>query len=134
MQADPNTLIAAARSGNKTAVVGLVDMFYPRIYAFLRRLTSHDADAADLTQKTFVQFWKALSTFSGRSSLNSWVHSIAYHVYVDWLRVNHRTDSKPADWWADLPCRSPHPDEIASRNDTVEQIYRQVDGLEPDLR
>jgi DNA-directed RNA polymerase specialized sigma24 family protein len=74
------------------------ELFYERIY-FSPRLAANDADAADLTQRTFSRVWQALPTFAGRSSVASWIHSIAHHVYVDWRRANHRTESRQDEWW-----------------------------------
>jgi RNA polymerase sigma-70 factor (ECF subfamily) len=134
MEAEPNRLAAAACRGDKTALVSLIELFYPRIYGFLRRLTVNDSDAADLTQVTFAQFFKSLSSFAGRSSFASWLHGIAYHKYVDWRRADHRSDSQSAEWWAALPSHSVGPDELVARSDTAQSIYSLVDQLESDLR
>src|SRR5689334_19039257 len=97
-----NQLVAAARGGDRAAAVSLIETFYERIYAFLRRFTGNDADAADLTQHTFDRVWKSLPTFAGKSSVASWIHSIAYHVYVDWRRTQRPTEPRSDEWWANL--------------------------------
>src|ERR1039457_5694546 len=94
MESDTNQLGETARRGERAAAGELIELFYERIYAFLRRLTANDADAADLTQQTFSRVWQSLPTFAGRSSVSSWMHSIAYHVYVDWRRADRHTDRK----------------------------------------
>ena len=86
-----NRLVDSARCGDNAAAVQFIELFYERIYAFLRRLAGNDADAANLTQRTFSRAWQALPTFAGRSSVASWIHSIAYHVYVDWRRADRRS-------------------------------------------
>src|SRR5687767_5493734 len=51
---DPATkLCERAQAGDMEAASELVAQFYERLYAWFRRLTGHDQDAADLTQKTF---------------------------------------------------------------------------------
>jgi RNA polymerase sigma-70 factor (ECF subfamily) len=77
MESDANQLAETARCGDRAAAAKLIELFYERIYAFLRRLAANDADAADLTQRTFGRVWQALPTFAGRSSVSSWMHSIA---------------------------------------------------------
>jgi RNA polymerase sigma-70 factor, ECF subfamily len=129
-----NQLVEDARRGDRAAANRLVEMFYERIYAFLRRLSSNDADAADLTQRTFSRAWQALPTFAGKSSVSSWIHGIAHHVYVDWQRANHRTEFRPSDWWLARPSNDPSPDETATRSDLATALYATVDHLEPDLR
>ena len=134
MEPDLVTLVAAAQSGDRTAASAIIEQVYARIYAFLRRLSSNDADAADLTQQTFGRVWKALPSFAGKSSVLSWIHGIAYHVYVDWRRSNHRTEARPEPWWAGLVSSEIPPDERAARADLGVQVYSAVDKLEPDLR
>lgn len=134
MDSNPSQLVTAARVGDKQAAVRLIEQFYERIYAFLRRLAGSDADAADLTQRTFGRAWQALDTFEGRSSVSSWLHAIAHHVYVDWRRSNHRLETRSEAWWQALPARSAGPDQLAAHADLADAVYRGVDQLEPDLR
>ena len=68
MKTEADDLIERIGRGEQVAAVDLIDLFYERIYAFLRRLCFNDADAADLTQKTFAKLWQALPSFNGRSS------------------------------------------------------------------
>jgi RNA polymerase sigma-70 factor (ECF subfamily) len=134
MQTDINEQVEKLRDGDPAAAREFIEVFYARIYAFLRRLTANESDAADLTQKTFGRSWKALPGFGGRSSLSSWIHSIAYHSYVDWRRGNHRTESRSEDWWMEQVCGAPGPDEMAARHDLAARLYASVEKLAPDLR
>jgi RNA polymerase sigma-70 factor, ECF subfamily len=134
MEPDAKQLVERARGGDRTAAAELIGLFYERIYAFLRRLTANDADAADLTQRTFSRVWQALPTFEGRSSVASWIHSIAYHAYVDWRRADRHTEPRPDEWWAARPAPEARPDEVVSRTDLAATVYGLVDELEPELR
>jgi RNA polymerase sigma-70 factor, ECF subfamily len=134
MKSPADELVERISRGEQVAAVDLIDLFYERIYAFLRRLCANDADAADLTQRTFSRVWQALPTFGGRSSVGSWIHSIAYHTYVDWRRASDRTEPRPPDWWAECASSGPAPDEIASRNDLAATTYAAVDQLPAELR
>jgi RNA polymerase sigma-70 factor, ECF subfamily len=134
MEPDAHQLVEKARGGDGAAATELIGLFYERIYAFLRRLTANDADAADLTQRTFARAWQALPAFEGRSSVASWIHSIAYHAYVDWLRADRHTEPRSNQWWAERPAPESGPDEIVARTDLAAAVYGTVDELEPDLR
>src|ERR1035437_6307680 len=134
MEPDANQLVETARRGDQAAAVDLIELFYERIYAFLRRLAANDADAADLTQRTFSRVWQALPTFAGRSSVSSWIHSIAYHAYVDWRRADRHTEPRSNAWWAARPAPEALPDEIVAHADLAATIYGSVDELEPELR
>jgi RNA polymerase sigma-70 factor, ECF subfamily len=130
----PEQIVERFRSGENGAAVELIDLFYQRIYGFLRRLTGNEADAADLTQRTFSRVWQAIPGFSGRSSVGSWIHSIAYHTYVDWRRANHRMESRSPEWWAERVALEPRPDDVAGNRDQAARVYAMVDKLATDLR
>jgi len=134
MDLDANQLRTAARHDNQAAVIQLIERFYERIYAFLRRLAGNDADAADLTQRTFGRVQQALPSFAGRSSVASWIHGIAYHIYVDWRRANRRTEPRSDEWWAARASSEPSPAELAARSDLARTLYACVDRLDADLR
>ena len=134
MKTEAEQLVNRISQGERVAEVDLIDLFYERIYAFLRRLSFNDADAADLTQRTFGRVWQSLPTFSGRSSVGSWIHSIAYHTYVDWRRASRPVEPRSTEWWAACVSTEPAPDEIVSRKDLAETTYAAVDRLAPDLR
>ncbi|MCC6821414.1 MAG: RNA polymerase sigma factor, partial [Verrucomicrobia subdivision 3 bacterium] len=130
MESQMDQLVENARRGDKAAANQLIKSFYERIYAFLRRLAANDADAADLTQRTFGRVWQALPTFAGRSSFSSWIHGIAHHVYVDWRRANHRTEPRSDEWWSTCASRDPAPDDIAARADLAAKLFACVDALD----
>lgn len=134
MEPDTNELVESARHGSQAAAVRLIDLFYARIYAFLRRLSGNDADAADLTQQSFKRAWQSLPTFAGRSTVSSWLHSIAYHVYVDWRRSDRHGEPRSNEWWAACPSNDASPAELAANSDLAAALYASVERLEPDLR
>ena len=134
MEPDANQLVERARGGDRAAATKLIELFYERIYAFVRRLAANDADAADLTQRTFGRVWQSLPGFEGRSSVASWMHSIAYHTYIDWRRASHPTEPRSNEWWATRPSPEAQPDQIVASADMAATVYGSVDELEPELR
>ncbi len=134
MESEIAQLVENARRGDNAAANRLIELFYERVYAFLRRLAANDADAADLTQQTFARVWQSLPTFAGRSSFSSWIHGIAHHAYVDLRRANHRNEPRSDGWWAERVSGEPLPDDTAARADLVAQLYACVDALDADVR
>ena len=134
MDFDERGMVERVRRGENAAAVEFIDLYYERIYAFLRRLAGTDADAADLTQRVFTRVWQALPNYAGRSSLGSWLHGIAYHIYVDWVRGNHRVESRPDEWWEHRVSPQLSPAEIAVHNDLRAKVYASVDKLAPEVR
>ena len=134
MESDASQLVQAFRSGDRTAAVQLIELFYERVYNFVRRLVGNDADAADLTQQTFSRVWQRLGSFGERSSVSSWMHGIAYHVHVDWRRANGRMEPRPREWWEAHQSAGPGPDELTAGTDMRALLFREVEQLESDLR
>ncbi len=127
-------LIRRVRAGDADSATELVDRHYQAIYGFLRRLSGSEWDAADLTQRTFSRGWSALGRFEGRSTVRSWLHGIARHVWLDSLKQNRRETARSDAWWeAQLDERS-RPDEEAARSDAASSVYAAVDQLSEELR
>jgi len=123
-----------ARAGDRDAAAELVALFYERIYAGLRRLCGNDADAADLTQRTFAKAWAALHSFQGRSLFSTWLHGIAHHVYVDWRRERNPAGFQTDEWWENCAADGPGPSEDAVERDLAHQLYALVEQLDESAR
>jgi RNA polymerase sigma-70 factor (ECF subfamily) len=132
---DPATkLCERAQAGDMEAASQLVTQFYARLYAWFRRLTGHDQDAADLTQKTFGKVWTSLGSYQGRSSFSTWLHGIGHHVYVDWRRRNSPTEHASDEWWLHCADQAPGPAEAAADREQSRQVYALVELLDEDTR
>src|SRR5690242_1316477 len=107
---DPATeLCERAKDGDLDAGSELARLYHGKIYAVLRRLCGDEDEAADLTQKTFFKVWTSLASFQARSSVSTWIHGIACHVYLDWRRKANPTDSRPDEWWTDCAAEGLNP-------------------------
>src|SRR5205809_5320632 len=71
-------LLELIRHGDAEAGHHFVRDYYPGIYRYLLYLTGRADAAEDLTQETFLQAWRRLETFEGRSPLRPWLHRIAH--------------------------------------------------------
>ena len=55
-----------------------------------RRITGHDADAADAAQEAMIAVVRNLDRFDGRSSFGTWTYRIATNASLDELRRRKR--------------------------------------------
>ena len=132
---DPSDILCErARNGEVAAASELVTAFYQRIFAYLRRLSGNDEDAADLTQKTFTRSWQSLGSYQRRSSFSTWLHGIAHHVYLDWRRKRTLGDAQSDEWWETQSANSPTPFESTAERELAQQLYRWVDALDDDKK
>ena len=58
------------------------------VHAFLYRLSGSASVAEELTQETFYQAFLSLHRFKGNCRIQTWLISIAKHVYYAYLRKN----------------------------------------------
>lgn len=87
---DDDTLVAAARAGDRGAVERLLRGHYDRIHAVCRRITGNEADADDAAQEALLSIVRGLPRFDGRSSFATWVYRIATNASLDELRRRRR--------------------------------------------
>lgn len=74
---DDRELLARAQAGDMSAFEALVSRHEEKVYGLALRMTRSEADAAEITQDTFLSAYQHLSEFRGESAFGSWVHRIA---------------------------------------------------------
>jgi RNA polymerase sigma-70 factor (ECF subfamily) len=74
---DDRELLARAQAGDMSAFESLVSRHEDKVYGLALRMTRSEADAAEITQDTFLSAYQHLSEFRGESAFGSWVHRIA---------------------------------------------------------
>lgn len=76
-----------ARSGDRAALGELYRRYRLRIFRFVRTLTRSTADAEDITQVTFLRFWRAIGDYSDKKgTLAAYLFTIARHLVIDLSR------------------------------------------------
>src|SRR5262245_39126619 len=65
------------RYGDETAFRELYDRFSPMVYNLCLRLCGDPTRAQDLSQEVFLRVFKGLPRYRGKSTLKTWIYSIA---------------------------------------------------------
>jgi RNA polymerase sigma-70 factor (ECF subfamily) len=76
-------LLGAARDGDEQAFGTLVDQYRGELHAHCYRMLGSVYDAEDALQEVMLRAWRGLGQFEGRSSLRSWLYTIATNACLN---------------------------------------------------
>ena len=97
VQDDDRTLLGRAQAGDMPAFEELVGRHEDKVYGLALRMTRSEADAAEITQDTFLSAYQHLSEFRGEAAFGSWVHRIAANNALMRLRRQRVLDMVSED-------------------------------------
>ncbi len=88
MEEDLSALIHKAQSGDTNAFGKIYELFYQRIYRYLKINLGSSEVAQDLCQETFLSAWKSIKSFSEEKggSLQAYLFRIARNKIIDLSR------------------------------------------------
>jgi RNA polymerase sigma-70 factor (ECF subfamily) len=85
--ATDDLLLQRARNKDVAAFEELVERTRDRVYGVALRILHSDAEAAEVTQETFLAAWRSLHQLAG-DSFGGWVHRIAANRAL--MRLRHQ--------------------------------------------
>jgi RNA polymerase sigma-70 factor (ECF subfamily) len=135
---DADVLVETARQGDPDAFDALVRRFRPRIYALALHLTGSASDADDIAQEAFVEAYRHIAHFEGRSQFFTWLYRITVNRALNTQRQRARGAAVPledARVEAAMAVDAPSDPRLAlSLRETYAQLVRALDGLSAGLK
>jgi RNA polymerase sigma-70 factor (ECF subfamily) len=80
--------IEALQAGDRDAYAAMVDQYSDQLYRLALRMLGNPQEAEDVVQETFLNAFRAMHRFEGRSSLGTWLYRIASNQALMRLRKN----------------------------------------------
>jgi RNA polymerase sigma-70 factor (ECF subfamily) len=135
---DADLLVERARRGDPAAFDALVRRFRPRIYALALHLTGSASDADDIAQEAFVEAYRHVSHFEGRSQFFTWLYRITVNRALNTQRRRARGAGISLDdarVEAAMAVDAPSDPRLAlSLRETYAQLVRALDTLPSGLK
>jgi RNA polymerase sigma factor (sigma-70 family) len=86
---DEKQFLEQLKSGDEAAVKNWFDTYYLRLLHIVESRVSDKKDAEEIVQETFLNCLKHLPLFLGKSSIWTWMNSIARHEIADYFRKKY---------------------------------------------
>jgi RNA polymerase sigma-70 factor (TIGR02960 family) len=109
------TRLARAQRGDEQAFEALTDPHRRELQLHCYRILGSLQDAEDLLQETLLAAWRGLEQFEGRSSLRTWLYTIATNRCLNALRERERRPRAavvPRESYGEIPWLEPYPDRL----------------------
>src|SRR5207253_7805468 len=126
-----HVLLRRARSGDEAAFATLLEPYRGELHAHCYRMLRSVLDAEDALQDAMLRAWRGLPRFEGRSSLRSWLYTIATNTSLNTIERRPKR-VLPIDYG---PAADPHegPGEPIVESVWVEPYPDDVLGVEDGL-
>ncbi|HQV70700.1 MAG TPA: sigma-70 family RNA polymerase sigma factor [Thermoflexales bacterium] len=132
-------MLARIKAGDKAACDVCIETHTPTLYRLALRILGDEAEAQDAVQETFINAFKAIGKFDGRSRLATWLYRIAHNQALMKLRSRRETasldesedneESRP-----ELAVWDESPDALTLEHETTRVIGDAVNALPDTLR
>jgi RNA polymerase sigma-70 factor (ECF subfamily) len=120
-------VVAACQQGDHAAHRQLYDSCHQNVFRLAVRMVGLQ-DAADITQQVFLQAFRSIGKFNGRSRIETWLYRLAVNESLQHLRRNRRWQHQALDR---------EPIETSQRIENVdgkEQLELALTRIDPELR
>lgn len=142
---DDGELLPGLRAGHDWAFERLVRSTSPHLLAVARRYTRSEEDARDALQTAYLNAFRALPGFEGKSRLSTWLHRIVVNAALMKLRSQQRKpetsidellpsfqqDGHHVEQFADW---GPSAEQLLEQKRTRETVRRCIERLPDDYR
>jgi len=125
-------LIARVAAGDKSAMQDIYKLHSPALHGFVRLYLASPNDIPDIIHDTMLDVWRKADKFEGRSSLKTWIFSIAKNKAIDRNRKLARIDY--SDDSVDIEDDALNAADVLAASQDADMIRKAITQLKPDHR
>lgn len=116
-------LVETARTDRRSFDV-LYDHYFPRVYGYVYKRTSHRESAEDIVSATFLKVFSKLHTYSKKDcGFGAWVFRIATNELIDYYRRQGRKKETVLDETVEaMPDTAPAPLETVAQQEDARRV------------
>ncbi len=129
MTADDAALVGRCLKGHNDAMRELIERFQTDVFGLCVRMLTHQQDAEDVTQETFIRVFRSLHRWDNSRPLRPWILGIAVNRCRTWMSQRVRRPEL-ADYLQDTPARETADDST----ELVSEIRAALATLRPEYR
>jgi RNA polymerase sigma-70 factor (ECF subfamily) len=94
---EETALVSGLKDRDESALKALIGQHTGRMLATSRRITGDEIEARDCVQEAFIQAWKSISSFQGRSAIGTWLHRIVVNCSLKRVAARERRAEQSLD-------------------------------------
>ena len=131
MEKDDAQLIRRILAGDDTAFTTLVEKYYRNVHALAWRKIGDFHHAEEITQDTFLQVYKKLSTLKNPDQFAGWLYVIVDRLCIGWLRKQKPATQSLEDTQVDIMGELSYTRYVSEQHETevVERHHEIVKNL-----
>lgn len=135
-QDDEAVLVAGLHAGDVASFDRLYDLYRPRLFAFLLRLTRNRTVAEDLLDETWLRLVTHARSLRPNTRLAPWLFTVARNLYWTHRRSRLVEDAFATELLTLWPAREqwPSPFDLASAGELGRRLEMALAGLPPQHR
>ena len=140
MEWSDETAVARARTGDADAFRVLVERHSRPLFRLAYRMTGNEQDAEDAVQETFLNAFRHIQRFDGRSGFSTWLTRIGINSALMMLRKKRNSrevapakDSESESPW-EATDSAPNPEQQYAKQERLKLVRDAIAGLRPSIR
>lgn len=128
-QLNDKQLLALVAEGTRPALRELYGRYAGSVGSFVKNWLGDPMEAQDIVHETMLEVWRSAGRFQGRSTVKTWLFTIARNKSIDRNRKLSRTVLQEEE--PDIVDETPNPEAVSVAFQDAERVRACIETLSP---